>query len=110
MACVHHLVYSSLGIALDDMDVPLRVLFSGTTTMTLLNSALEAERTLHTQLKCQNTELQANNEGLERSILFNHSMILRYIHGTKQKLPNSNKTMNCRLQSKIQLLQVAHAQ
>ena len=49
MACVDHLVYPSLGIALDDMDVPLRVLFSGTTTMTLLNSALDAERTLHTQ-------------------------------------------------------------
>jgi len=74
------------------MDVPLRVLFSGTTTMTLLNSALDVERTLQTQFKCQNTELQANIEGLERSILFNHSVILRYNHSTKQKLPNSGIT------------------
>jgi len=87
VACCHHLVYSSLGIALDNMDVPLSVLFSGTTTMTLLNSALDAERTLHRQLKQQTAELEGGVEELERCILFNNSVILRYVHGTKQKLP-----------------------
>lgn len=78
--------------------------------MTLLNSTLDAERALHTQIKQQNTELQAKNEDLERNILFNHFVILRYVYGTEKKLPNSNKLMNCRLQSKIKLCQITHAQ
>lgn len=76
--CVHHLVSSSLGIALDSMDVPLRVLFSGTTTMTLLDSALHAERALHSQLKQKNAELSGEIEEWEQSILFNSAVIVRY--------------------------------
>lgn len=109
MACVHHLVYSSLVIALDNMDVPLRVLFSGTTTMTLLNSALDAKRALHAQLIQQNVELKNKVEGLEGTILFNHSVILKYVHGIKQSSLILTLIEDSELRSKC-VLRVEHAQ
>lgn len=98
MAYFHHMAYSSLGIALDSMEVPLSVLFSGTTTITLLNAALDAERALHTQLKQQNTKLQATVEGLEQCILFNSSVINRYVHHSTK---NSFILTNHELQTPI---------
>ena len=107
VAYCHHLVYSSLGISLDNMDVPLSMLFSGTTTMTLLNSSLDTERTLHCQLKQQTAEvkLKAWKGASFLTILWYWSMFITL----NKSSPNSNK-IYYRLQSKANSLQVAHAQ
>jgi|ERR1700733_7606841 cell division protein FtsB len=83
LACVYHSFYLYIGvhcsIALDNLDVPLRVLFEGTTTMVSLFAALATEQAKYKQLKEDNDTLQAKNNSLEETILFHNSIVLRYV-------------------------------